>query len=217
VEQFRYADGASLARDDEIDADSVAGIPDSGVSYAIGYSREAGLPFVRPFVKYTPTWSRSFMPQKQSDRDLIARMKLIAIRELTRGQRLLFCDDSIVRGTQLRDTFGRLFRSGAREIHLRIACPPLLHGCKYLNFSRSRSDLDLAARKAVQSLEGVADSVHRDFLDPGTARYRAMVQHVAKSLELTSLAYQSVEEMVKAIGLPREKLCLYCWTGSDGS
>ncbi len=228
VESFRYADGASLATVDGVGApgvsgetpaapgaDGVAGIPDSGTSYAIGYAQAARLPFIRPFVKYTPTWTRSFMPQNQADRNLIARMKLIPVRELTEGKRLLFCDDSIVRGTQLRDTFGRLNDYGAREIHLRIACPPLLHGCRFLNFSRSRSDLDLAARKAVQALEGHAEGVPEEYQDPRSSRYAAMVDNIAKSLGLSSLTYQTLEGMVEAIGLPRKDLCLYCWNGKD--
>jgi amidophosphoribosyltransferase len=214
VESFRYTDGAGLAAVDGVAADGVAGIPDSGSSYAIGYAQQARLPFIRPFVKYTPTWSRSFMPQNQAERDLVARMKLIPVKELTEGKRLLFCDDSIVRGTQLRDTFGRLIAYGAREIHLRIACPLLLHGCRFLNFSRSRSDLDLAARKAVQALEGRADHVPDEYHDPRSPRYAAMVGYIAKSLDLTSLTYQTLEGMVQAIGLPKEDLCTYCWTGA---
>jgi amidophosphoribosyltransferase len=215
VESFRYANGASLASADTVKVDGAAGIPDSGTSYAIGYAERARVPFIRPFVKYTPTWSRSFMPQNQEDRDLIARMKLIPVRELTEGKRLLFCDDSIVRGTQLRDTFGRLHSYGAREIHLRIACPPLLHGCRFLNFSRSRSDMDLAARKAVRDLEGDREPALEVYADPRSDRYAAMVDRISKSLALTSLTYQSAEEMVKAIGVPREDLCLYCWTGKS--
>jgi len=215
VEWFRHVNGASLAAADNIKADGAAGIPDSGTSYAIGYAERARVPFIRPFVKYTPTWSRSFMPQNQDDRDLIARMKLIPVRELTEGKRLVFCDDSIVRGTQLRDTFGRLHAHGAREIHLRIACPPLLHGCRYLNFSRSRSDMDLAARKAVRELEGDREAALEDYADPRSGCYAAMVGRIAKSLELSSLTYQSVEGLVKAIGLPQENLCLYCWTGKS--
>jgi amidophosphoribosyltransferase len=217
VEEFRYANGRRLASRDAVEVDGVGGIPDSGTSYAIGYAHATGLPFVRPFVKYTPTWSRSFMPQNQADRDLIARMKLIPIRELTAGKRLLFCDDSIVRGTQLRDTFRRLIAYGARELHLRIACPPLLHGCRFLNFSRSRSDLDLAARKAVEALEGNPDTVPAAYKDPRSSSYGKMVDRIAGTLDLSSLAYQTVDGLVEAVGLPRDKLCLYCWTGADDS
>jgi len=215
VEEFRYRDGSSMAEADDAGADCVAGIPDSGTSYAVGYSHRRGLPFVRPFVKYTPTWSRSFMPQNQADRELVARMKLISIRELADGRRLLFCDDSIVRGTQLRDTFGKLTRVGAKEIHLRIACPPLLFGCRFLNFSRSRSEMDLAARRAVSELEGRADGVPPAYLSPASAEYAAMTGRIAQSLALTSLRYQTVDGMLEAIGAPPSNICTYCWTGRD--
>ncbi len=222
VEQMRYRSGATLARADRaadggFAIDAVAGIPDSGTSHALGYSREAGVPHTRPFVKYTPTWPRSFMPQQQLVRDLVARMKLIPIRELSAGMRLLFCDDSIVRGTQLRNTFARLFELGAREVHLRIACPPLLFGCPFLNFSRSGSALDLAARKAVAQLDprlAAPDAeVPAACLDASSADYRRMVELVAGSLGVTSLRYQTLDGMVSSIGLPRERLCTYCWTG----
>ncbi len=226
VEQMRYRSGAALAAADRtadggFAIDTVAGIPDSGTSHALGYAREAGLPYARPFVKYTPTWARSFMPQSQPARDLVARMKLIPIRELVEGKRLLFCDDSIVRGTQLRDTFARLFDQGAREVHLRIACPPLLFGCPYLNFSRSGSEMDLAARKAVAQLEGRAapapaaraTPVPEAYLDPSTPHYRDMVGLIARSLGVTSLRYQTLGGMVSSIGLPRERLCTHCWAG----
>jgi amidophosphoribosyltransferase len=215
VEEFRYRDGRSMADGDDVRADCVAGIPDSGTSYAVGYSHHRGLPFVRPFVKYTPTWSRSFMPQNQADRELVARMKLIPVRELADGRSLLFCDDSIVRGTQLRDTFGRLSRVGAKEIHLRIACPPLLFGCRFLNFSRSRSEMDLAARRAVRELEGRDDGVPPAYLSAASAEYEAMTGTIARSLALTSLRYQTVDGMLEAIGTPPSKVCTFCWTGRD--
>ena len=182
VEQFRYASGSTLARADrEADGgfavDSVAGVPDSGTSHAIGYAHESLVPYTRPFAKYTPTWPRSFMPQNQAVRDLVARMKLIPIRELVAGKRLLFCDDSIVRGTQLRNTFSTLYELGGREVHLRIACPPLCYGCRYLNFSRSGSEMDLAARRAAAELEGrPAESIGEvlePYTRPGTAQYGA--------------------------------------------
>jgi amidophosphoribosyltransferase len=215
VEQFRYRNGELMARGDATAADGVAGIPDSGTTYALGYSHASGLPFARPFVKYTPTWSRSFMPQSQADRELVARMKLIPVRELTSGHRLLFCDDSIVRGTQLRDTFGKLYRFGAREIHLRIACPPLLYGCRFLNFSRSRSEMDLAGRRAVHELEGRLDEVPPAYLQPDSPQYAAMTDRIARSLQLTSLRYQTVSAMTDAIGVGSDRLCTYCWTGRD--
>jgi amidophosphoribosyltransferase len=213
VEQVRYRCGASLARreDPEVEIDMVCGIPDSGTGHAIGYSRESGIPFGRPYVKYTPTWPRSFMPQDQSIRDLVAKMKLIQVPDLIEGKRLLFCEDSIVRGTQLQDTVQRLYEGGAREIHMRPACPPLVHGCRYLNFSRSRSELDLAGRRALAELEGTAEEVPPAYSDPDTDEYRAMVDRVRDRLKLTTLTYQRLDDLIEAIGLPREKVCTYCW------
>ncbi len=222
VEQMRYRSGATLAAADRaadggFAVDAVAGIPDSGTSHALGYSQEAGLPHTRPFVKYTPTWPRSFMPQNQPVRDLVARMKLIPIRELAAGKRLLFCDDSIVRGTQLRNTFARLFELGAREIHLRIACPPLLFGCPFLNFSRSGTAMDLAARKAAAQADpqaaGEGETLPAAYADPSSAQHRRMVELVAGSLGVTSLRYQTLQGMVASIGLPRASLCTHCWLG----
>ena len=215
VEATRNRCGRALARREKLGLDLVAGIPDSGTAHAIGYANEAGLPYRRPFVKYTPTWPRSFMPQDQGIRDLVARMKLIPVRALIEGQRLLFCEDSIVRGTQLKDIVQRLYDYGAREIHMRPACPPLVHGCKFLNFSRSRSELDLAGRTAIKALEG-ADGVHLDeYADPCSARHCAMVEHIRHRLKLTSLNYQRLDDLVAAIGLPKEKLCTYCWDGCE--
>jgi amidophosphoribosyltransferase len=215
VEAARNRCGAALARADDVEVDFVAGIPDSGIGHAIGYAAQAGLPYRRPFVKYTPTWPRSFMPQEQRVRDLVAKMKLIPVQELIDGNRILFCEDSIVRGTQLTDIIRRLFDHGARELHMRPACPPLVFSCKYLNFSRSKSELDLAARKAIWELEGRGD-VHLDeYSDPDSDRYHAMVEQIGKRIELTTLRYQQLDDMVEAIGLPREKLCTYCWNGHD--
>jgi len=207
--------GAALARRDTVAVDVVAGIPDSGVGHAIGYATGRGVPYRRPFVKYTPTWPRSFMPQEQRVRDLVARMKLIPIREIIDGQRLLFCEDSIVRGTQLRDIISRVYDHGAREIHMRAACPPLLFGCRYLNFSRSKSELVLAARKAIQEIEGKADAHLDEYSDSSSERYHRMVEVIRASLGVTTLAYQTLDDMIKAISLPREKLCTYCWNGCD--
>jgi amidophosphoribosyltransferase len=215
VEHCRYGCGAALAKRDSIKPDLVAGIPDSGTSHALGYAHESRIPFERPFVKYTPTWPRSFMPQDQTIRDLVARMKLIPIRELIQGRRMLFCEDSIVRGTQLKDTVRRLFEAGAREVHMRPACPPLLFGCKFLNFSRSRNILDLAGRRAVKTLEG-DDQKNLDlYKNPDTPQYAAMMDVIGKELGLTSVKYQRLDDLVVAIGLPREKLCTYCWSGED--
>jgi len=213
VEEARYNCGAALARADDAAVDYVAGIPDSGTAHALGYSNEAHVPYKRPFVKYSPAWSRSFMPPNQEVRDLVARMKLIPIREITEGARMLFCDDSIVRGTQLKDTFQRLYAYGAREIHMRIACPPLLHGCPFLNFSRSRSEFDLAARRAVRELEREKQPDLAPYADPSTEEYWRMVERIRSRMSLTSLRYQRLEDMVASIGLPRGKLCTGCWTG----
>ena len=216
VEVVRNRCGAALARADDVKPDLVAGIPDSGTAHAIGYANEAGVPYGRPFVKYTPTWPRSFMPQEQTTRDLVARMKLIPIVDLIQGKRLLFCEDSIVRGTQLRDTIQRLFDSGAREVHMRPACPPLVFGCKYLNFSRSKSELALAARKAVKEMEGDANVHLAEFADPDTERHAEMVERIRRQLGLTTLRYQRLDALVQAIGLPKAKLCTFCWDGCEG-
>jgi amidophosphoribosyltransferase len=215
VEDVRNRCGAALARADDVRVDSVAGIPDSGTSHAIGYAIEAGVPFRRPFVKYTPTWPRSFMPQDQEIRNLVARMKLIPIRELISGQRLLFCEDSIVRGTQLQDIIQRLFDYGAREVHMRPACPPLVYGCKFLNFSRSRTELDLAARRAIRELEGDATPDLPAYATPCSERHCAMVERIRLKLRLTSLRYQTLDDLIAAIGLPADQVCTYCWSGRE--
>jgi amidophosphoribosyltransferase len=176
---------------------------------------ESGIPYRRPFVKYTPTWPRSFMPQDQDTRQLIARMKLIPIRDLVVGRKLLFCEDSIVRGTQLRDTLKRLRISGAKEIHMRPACPPLAFGCKYLNFSRSKSLKDLAVRRAVEALEGKQDAHLDEYTCAGSARYCAMLERIRKGMKLDSLKYQRLDDLVTAIGIPAEKLCTHCWSGRE--
>ena len=216
VEAARYRCGAALARQDTASIDLVAGIPDSGVGHAIGYANEAKIPYSRPFTKYTPTWPRSFMPQIQDMRDLVARMKLVPISEIIQGKRLLFCDDSIVRGTQLRDTIQRLYDYGALEVHMRPACPPLIYGCKFLNFSRSRSDLDLAGRRAIRELEGDGDAPLDEYADPDSARHAAMVERIRHRLSISTLQYQKLDDLVEAIGLPKEKLCTYCWDGCEG-
>jgi amidophosphoribosyltransferase len=213
VETVRNRCGALLARHDDVRVDLVAGIPDSGIGHGLGYAAEAGVPFRRPFVKYTPTWARSFMPQSQGVREQVAKMKLIPIREIIQGKRLLFCEDSIVRGTQLKDTIQRLYESGAVEVHMRPACPPLAYGCKYLNFSRSRSEMDLAARRAIAALEGPEPGDLRDYVRSGSEKYEAMVEWISRTLSLTSLRYQSLEDLIAAIGLPKDKLCTFCWDG----
>jgi len=213
VETVRNRCGACLAKQDEEEFDLVAGIPDSGTGHGVGYANEAKIPFARPFVKYTPTWPRSFMPQDQSIRDKVARMKLIPIKDLIKDKSLLFVEDPIVRRTQLRKTIERLYQMGAKEVHMRPACPPLVYGCKFLNFSRSRSVMDLAGRRAIRELVG--DHIHHpvQFTDPDSEKYQAMTDIIRKKLNLTSLKYQKLEDLVQAIGLPKEKLCTYCWDG----
>ncbi len=215
VEDCRYRCGEALARRECAACDLVAGIPDSGTGAALGFSHGARIPYKRPFVKYTPTWPRSFMPADQAQRDLVARMKLIPIAALIAGKRLMFCDDSIVRGTQLKDTVRRLFAAGAREVHMRPACPPLLFPCKYLNFSRSRSALDLAGRRIIQQLEGDHARNLDKYKDPDSSQHAEMVGIIGKNLGLSSLQYQRLDDMLAAIGLPREKVCTYCWSGEE--
>ncbi len=214
VDECRYRCGAALARRDNVEVDFVSGIPDSGVGHAYGYGNERGIPYKRPYTKYTPTWPRSFMPQNQATRDLVAKMKLIPNRAIIEGQRMVFCDDSIVRGTQLKDNTIDLRKAGAREVHMRIACPPLTFACDFLNFSQSRSTLELASRKAIKQLEGEEKHLE-EYADPTTNRYRAMVEQIAKNLGIDSLMYQDLGDLVKAIGLPKERLCTHCWDGSS--
>ncbi|TET73559.1 MAG: amidophosphoribosyltransferase [Candidatus Aminicenantes bacterium] len=215
VESVRNKCGAKLAKNDSIKIDMVAGLPDSGIGHGLGYASEAGIPFKRPFVKYTPTWARSFMPQDQTVRDIVAKMKLIPISELIKGKKLLFCEDSIVRGTQLKDTIQRLFDFGALEVHMRPACPPLTHGCKFLNFSRSKSELDLAARKAIKEIEGVDGKDLDEYSTEGSEKYKGMIKQISQMLKLTTLKYQKLADLVEAIGLPKEKICTYCWDGAE--
>ena len=211
VENMRYQCGKLLSRRDDI----VAGVPDSGIAHAIGYANASGIPFARPFIKYTPTWPRSFMPQNQGDRNLIARMKLIPVNALIRGKKLLLIDDSIVRGTQLGETTQLLYQSGAKEVHIRPACPPLMYGCPYLNFSRSSSELDLITRRIIKDREGdcVSDQLLADYADPDSRNYREMVEVVRNHLGFTSLRYHRLDDLVEAIGISPCKLCTYCWSG----
>ena len=222
VEAARYECGKHLARRDMqrgIDKpDIVAGVPDSGVAHAVGYSNESGVPYARPFVKYTPTWPRSFMPTIQSRRDLIAKMKLVPIHDLIADRSLLLIDDSIVRGTQLRETTEYLYKSGAREVHVRPACPPLVFGCKYLNFSRSNSHGELITRKVIEKLEGSVDpesGILNRYMDPDTAEYEAMLKEICKELNFSSLHYHRLDDMIEAIGISPCKLCTYCWNGAE--
>lgn len=216
VEEMRYNCGKMLARRDNVDVDYAAGVPDSGIAHAIGYANESGIPFARPFIKYTPTWPRSFMPTKQSQRNLIARMKLIPVDALIRNKKMLLIDDSIVRGTQLRETTEFLYQSGAKEVHIRPACPPLLFGCKYLNFSRSKSDLDLITRRIIREREGDRETeMLRDYADPDSQNYKEMVDEIRKQLNFTSLRFHRLDDMEKSIGISPCKLCTYCWSGKE--
>ena len=214
VEQVRYRCGAKMALRDNVVADLVAGVPDSGTAHAIGYATQSGIPFSRPFIKYTPTWPRSFMPTEQRMRNLIAHMKIIPVDALIRNKRLLLIDDSIVRGTQLRETTEFLYHSGAREVHVRPACPPLLYGCPYLNFSRATSALDLITRRVIQQREGsLGEQMLADYANPESQNYQEMVDEICSRLKFTSLRFNRLDDMVAAIGIDPEKLCTYCWNG----
>ncbi|MDX9696143.1 MAG: amidophosphoribosyltransferase [Bacteroidales bacterium] len=215
VDETRYRCGKALAKSDEIEADFVAGIPDSGVGHAMGYSNEKRIPHQRPYSKYTPTWPRSFMPQSQQMRDLVAKMKLIPNSALIKGKKGIFLDDSIVRGTQLKDNVKDLHHAGIKEVHMRIACPPLTYPCEFLNFSRSRSNLDLATHKAVREIEGQENIDMKEYSDTCNGKYSKMVDKIRQDLDLTSLKFQKLDDLVKAIGLPKEKLCTHCWDGSS--
>lgn len=218
VEEMRYNCGKLLAQRDDhsIDVDIVAGVPDSGIAHAIGYANESGIPYARPFIKYTPTWPRSFMPTTQSQRNLIARMKLIPVHSLIEDRSLLLIDDSIVRGTQLRETTEFLYQSGAKEVHVRPACPPLLYGCKYLNFSRSKSDLDLITRRIIREWEGDNDvNVLGEYADPNSDRYAAMLEEIRKRQNFTSLRYHRLDDLIKSIGIDACQVCTYCFNGVE--
>ncbi|MFH1936872.1 MAG: amidophosphoribosyltransferase, partial [Bacteroidota bacterium] len=214
VEACRYRCGAALARRDAVEVDFVSGVPDSGIAHAIGYSNEKQIPYKRAYVKYTPTWPRSFMPQNQEMRDLVARMKLIPVKELVNGSRIVLCDDSIVRGTQLKDNTKVLFDCGATEVHIRPACPALIFPCEFLNFSTSRTTLDLAGRKAIDEL-GEGEEHLGEYATPGTDRYHAMIEKIRQRLGVTTLQYQHLGDLIEAIGLPKEKVCTHCWDGSS--
>ncbi|MCR5665257.1 MAG: amidophosphoribosyltransferase [Eubacterium sp.] len=221
VEDVRCKCGSKLAKRDMtrgIHPNMVAGVPDSGIAHAVGYANESGVPYSRPFVKYTPTWPRSFMPTIQSRRNLIAKMKLVPIRELLEGNKLLLIDDSIVRGTQLRETTQYLYKSGVEEVHIRPACPPLVFGCKYLNFSRSNSEAELITRRMIEKLEGTmnpADSILAKYTDPDSRQYANMLEEIRAQLDFTSLHYHRLDDMIEAIGLDKCKLCTYCWDGVE--
>ena len=218
VETMRYRCGELLARRDDVKPDYVAGVPDSGIAHAVGYANESGIPFARPFIKYTPTWPRSFMPQNQKKRNMIAKMKLIPVEPLIKGKKLLLIDDSIVRGTQLGETTEFLYQSGVEEVHIRPACPPLLYGCKYLNFSRSNSELDLITRRVILKREGenaYRKDILAEYADPDSERYQAMLDDICKELNFTSLRYHRLDDMIASIGIDPDKLCTYCWNGEE--
>ncbi len=215
VEECRYRCGEALARNDDVEADFVSGIPDSGIGHALGYSNERRIPYKRPYVKYTPTWPRSFMPQNQEVRDLVAKMKLISNNNLIRKKKIIFCEDSIVRGTQLQDKIKALFEIGAREVHMRVACPPLVFPCIFHNFSTSRSTMELASRKAIFELEGRDTDDLSEYIQDDSEKYQAMVERIRKRIGATSLKYQRMTDLVDAIGLPIEKLCTHCWDNSS--
>lgn len=218
VEEMRYRCGEKMAMRDNVRPDIVAGVPDSGIAHAVGYANASGIPFSRPFIKYTPTWPRSFMPTIQSKRNLIAKMKLLAVHDLIKDKSLLLIDDSIVRGTQLRETTEFLYESGAKEVHIRPACPPLVYGCKYLNFSRSSSEMDLITRRVIARLEGsetVSDEVLQQYTDPESPKYDEMIEEIRKELNFTTLRYNRLDDMLDAVGIPKENLCTYCWNGKE--
>ena len=219
VEEMRYNCGSMLARrdGDSVHPDIVAGVPDSGVAHAIGYSNESGIPYARPFIKYTPTWPRSFMPTNQSQRDLIARMKLIPVQALIENKRLLLIDDSIVRGTQLRETTEFLYRSGAKEVHVRPACPPLVFGCKYLNFSRSKSDMELITRRIIREQEGdnCREEVLEEYTNPDSCRYAKMIEEIRRIQNFTTLRFHRLDDLLASIGLEPCKVCTYCFSGKE--
>ena len=221
VELMRYRNGAIMARHDREtgaakDIDYVGGVPDSGTPHAIGYSNESGIHFARAFIKYTPTWARSFMPALQTDRNRIAKMKQIPVPELIEGKSLLFVDDSIVRGTQLRETVEFLYNNGAKAVHIRSACPPIMFGCKYLNFSRATGDMELIARRKIYQMEGDEGFAHiAEYSDFNTERGKKLRAAICEELHLASLEFQSLEGIVEAIGIPRENLCTYCWNGEE--
>ena len=219
VEEMRYRCGSMLAKrdGDSVHPDIVAGVPDSGIAHAIGYANESGVPYARPFIKYTPTWPRSFMPPNQSQRNLIARMKLIPVKALIEDKKLLLIDDSIVRGTQLRETTEFLYRSGAKEVHVRPACPPIMYGCKYLNFSRSRSEMELIARQMIQKREGdnCPQEVLDEYADPCTCKYEQMIEDIRKQQNFTTLRYHRLDDLLASIGIEPCKVCTYCFNGKE--
>lgn len=221
VERMRNRTGENMAKRDaekgDVEADIVAGVPESGIAAAVGYANASHVPYARPFIKYTPTWMRSFMPPVQSKRDLIAKMKLLTVDELIRDKRIVLIDDSIVRGTQLRETAEYLFEIGAKELHIRPACPPIMFGCRYINFSRSKSEMDLISRRVIHRLENGRETRETlsEYADPNTEKYERMVEEIRKEMGFTTLRFCRLDDMIEATGLPKEKLCTYCWDGRE--
>ena len=215
VDQMRYDSGLAMGHKDDTEVDFVSAVPDSGIGMALGYSQGKGVPYQRGIVKYTPTWPRSFTPSTQERRELVAKMKLIANKALLKDKRVIFCDDSIVRGTQLRDNVKDLFDCGAKEVHIRISCPPLIYPCKYLNFTASKSDMELITRRVIKDLEGDPDKDLDQYATTDSPKYNAMVEAIRKQLGLTSLKFNSIETIIKAIGLPKCKVCTHCFDGSS--
>ena len=218
VEKMRNICGTKMAQRDDVEADIVAGVPDSGIAHAVGYANESGIPYSRPFIKYTPTWPRSFMPTIQSKRDLIAKMKLLAVNDLIEDKTMILIDDSIVRGTQLRETVEFLYQCGAKAVHVRPACPPLLYSCKYLNFSRSTSEMDLITRRVIARLENgnaADEKLLQEYADPESEKYEKMVDEIRKEMGFTTLRFNRLDDMLDATGLPHNKLCTYCWNGKE--
>lgn len=218
VEQMRYRSGASIAKGDEdIEVDYIAGVPDSGTAHALGYSNKSGIPFARPLIKYTPTWPRSFMPQNQKARELIARMKLVPVFDIINKKKFVLIDDSIVRGTQLSETVKYLYENGAEEIHVRSACPPIMYGCKYLNFSRSVSEMDLITRRVIHRLEGgnVTEEILAEYVDSKSEKHAKMIEEIRKELNFKSLKYHELEDTLTSVGVDHCKLCTYCWNGKE--
>ena len=215
IEQMRYQGGYEMGKDDDIEADFVSAIPDSGIGMALGYATGKGIPYQRGIVKYTPTWSRSFMPVNQETREHVAKMKLLPNAAILKGKRAVFCDDSIVRGTQLRDNVRKLYEYGAKEVHIRISCPPLLYGCKFINFSASKSEMELISRRVIEELEGDSKKNLHLYMDDTTPQYANMVEKIRQHLGVDSLKFNKLSTIAKAIGLPKDRLCTYCFDGAE--
>jgi len=215
IEQMRYQGGYEMGKTDDVEADFVSAIPDSGIGMALGYATGKGIPYQRGIVKYTPTWSRSFMPVNQETREHVAKMKLLPNAAILKGKRAVFCDDSIVRGTQLRDNVRKLYDYGAKEVHVRISCPPLLYGCKFINFSASKSEMELIARRVIEELEGDSKKNLHLYMDDTTPQYANMVEKIRQHLGVDSLKFNKLSTIAKAIGLPKDRLCTYCFDGAE--